>query len=98
MLGSIDSLDNGQETTLSPQFSTDENSISTFQLIDWFCQLQHHFLLLWWCFHLQWTFSLRFEISPAPVSLYQRTAFPILMSGNVAFTLGLSNLGCYHWN
>ncbi|KAK0458304.1 uncharacterized protein EV420DRAFT_1643174 [Desarmillaria tabescens] len=46
----------------------DRHSVSGFQLMNWFYQLQFRFLFFWLHLHFKWSLSLRFEISPSSPS------------------------------
>ncbi len=65
MPGGIDLVGGFQEAG-TVQFGRNTRSVSASKLVEWLCQLQCGLVFLRWL-HFQWSFSLKFEISPATV-------------------------------
>ncbi len=70
MPGGIDLVEGFQKMDIRVRSSWDASAVSVPTLAEWLYKLQLRFIFFWWYIHFRWSFSLRFEISPAMVSSY----------------------------
>ncbi|SJL12695.1 uncharacterized protein ARMOST_16126 [Armillaria ostoyae] len=79
MPGGIDLVEGFQKMDVRVRSSRDASATSVPALAEWLYKLQLRFIFFWWYIRFQWSFSLRFEISPTMISHRGRQTWAVII-------------------